>query len=55
MNNKYKCEVMEKNYCGGCVGLVENDWQGKYECKYYKEFYEKQNQKTQKENLFERR
>lgn len=51
MDNKYKCEVMEKNYCSGCVALAEKDWQGKYQCKYYKEFYKK----TKQESLFERK
>lgn len=34
MNNI--CEMVEKELCLGCVGLVERDWRGKYYCKEYK-------------------
>ena len=34
---KQSCEMVEKNLCLGCVGLAEEDWQGKYKCNYYKE------------------
>ena len=35
------CEMVELNLCTGCVGLAEEDWAGKEQCKYYQELRNK--------------